>query len=274
MTVTDPGERGKGILLRRDAVSVATLTLNRPAQYNALSTELLVELQTALENIAKDPTVRVVILAAAGPAFCAGHDLKELRGMRACREDGRALFARCSRLMMNLQRLPQPVIARVQGVATAAGCQLVAACDLAVASTSARFAVSGINVGLFCSTPGVALSRNIPRKRAFEMLVTGELIDAQAAADYGLVNRVAEPEELDETIESLARLIISKPRAAVASGKALFYRQIELDQASAYDEACVVISSDLTGGDAAEGIEAFLEKRAARWQTQDGSSDG
>ena len=253
------------ILLRQDEGAVATLTLNRPAQANALSKTLIGELQAALDAIASEPSVRVVVIAGAGKAFCAGHDLKEMRAT----PDKRyyvELFAQCSRMMMAIARIPQPVIARVHGIATAAGCQLVAACDLAVASEDARFATSGINIGLFCSTPGVAVSRNLDRKQAFEMLVTGEFIDAWAALARGLVNRVVPAAELDAEVAKLAGVILSKSPVAVASGKRMFYRQLEMGGEAAYRFACEVMASDMMAEDAAEGIDAFIQKRPPRWR--------
>jgi len=248
------------VLLRDDRNGTTTLTLNRPAQFNALSEQLLGELQSALDAIAEDPAVRVVVLAGAGRAFCAGHDLKEMRAHpeRAYYED---LFARCSRVMTRIVRLPQPVIARVHGVATAAGCQLVATCDLAVASTEARFAVSGVNLGLFCTTPGVALARNVARKRAFEMLVTGEFIDAETARDYGLVNRVSAPETLDHAVAGLAAGIAEKPRAAVEMGKRAFYEQVERGLDDAYEHASGVMACNMMTEDAVRGIDAFIHKK-------------
>jgi enoyl-CoA hydratase/carnithine racemase len=252
------------VLLRRDADGVATLTLNRPNQYNALSEGLLDALQEGLDAIAEDKSVRVVVIAGNGRAFCAGHDLKEIQ---AKPDQGyyEALFEKSSRIMMTLIRLPQPVIARVHGIATAAGCQLVAACDLAVASSEAQFATSGIDLGLFCMTPGVALSRKVARKNAFEMLVTGEFIDAQRAAEIGLVNRVAAPEELDEAVAELAQVIAAKSAAAVAAGKEVFYRQVEMGLEAAYDYAGKAMARNLMFHDASEGIDAFVAKRKPVW---------
>jgi enoyl-CoA hydratase/carnithine racemase len=253
------------ILLRQDEAGVATLTLNRPAQANALSKALIGELQGAFDSIAADPAVRIVVIAGAGKAFSAGHDLKEMRAT----PDKRyyvELFNQCSQMMMAITRLPQPVIARVHGIATAAGCQLVAACDLAVAAEEARFATSGINVGLFCSTPGVAVSRNVGRKQAFEMLVTGEFIGAREALVRGLVNRVVPAAELDAEVAKLAAAILSKSPAAVASGKQMFYRQLEMGAEGAYRFACEVMASDMMTEDAAEGIDAFIQKRPPRWR--------
>jgi len=244
---------------------VATLTLNRPKKFNPISSGMLNALESALDRAAADPQVRVVVLAASGPAFSAGHDLKQMMAHRT-REFIGGLFEHCSRVMLRIQGLPQPVIARVQGIATAAGCQLVAACDLAVASNEARFATSGINFGLFCATPGVPVSRNISRKRAFEMLFTGEFIDAPTALAWGLVNRVVPPDRLDEEIGSLAASIKEKPPAVCAAGKKLFYEQLESRLADAYQIASVAITNNMLGEDAAEGVGAFIEKRKPNWR--------
>ena len=248
----------------RDSRGVVRLTLNRPQAYNALSEALLGALQLEIDSIANDESVRVVVLAAEGKAFCAGHDLREMRA-EPSQEYYERLFAQCSRMMLSLTRLPVPVIARVQGIATAAGCQLVAQCDLAVAASTARFAVSGVNLGLFCSTPAVPLSRNVSRKRAFEMLVTGDFIDAHEALSRGLVNRVAEPAELDAQTERLVASIVAKPRVAVAMGKELFYRQAELGLASAYEAAGETMACNMMEEAALEGVQAFIEKRPPRW---------
>jgi enoyl-CoA hydratase/carnithine racemase len=249
----------------RDARGVVTLTLDRPRNFNALSAAMLDALQAALDTVARDDTARVVVLAAEGRAFCAGHDLKEMRADPSL-DYYEALFARCTQVMLAIQRLPVPVIARVQGIATAAGCQLVATCDLAVASTEARFAVSGVSLGLFCSTPGVALSRNLSRKAAFEMLVTGEFIDAARAQAQGLVNRVAAPERLDAEIETLVASIVAKPRVAVAMGKQLFYRQLEKGIAAAYEDAGNTMACNMMEDEALEGVQAFIDKRAPDWK--------
>lgn len=248
------------VLSARDARGVVTLTLNRPQAFNALSEDLLQALQAAFEAVASDDGVRVVVLAAAGKAFCAGHDLKE---MRAAPSLGyyQDLFRQCSKVMLAIQQLSVPVIARVQGVATAAGCQLVAMCDLAVASSDARFAVSGVNLGLFCATPSVALSRNLSRKAAFEMLVTGEFISAEQARDKGLVNRVAEPDQLDAEVEKLLASIVSKPRVAIAMGKQLFYRQLESGIEAAYQAAGQTMACNMMDASALEGVQAFIDKR-------------
>jgi enoyl-CoA hydratase/carnithine racemase len=261
-------EAEKRLILRsQDARGVVTLALNRPQAFNALSEAMLADLQREFDAIASDEYVRVVIIAAEGKAFCAGHDLKEMRADPST-EYYERLFAQCSEMMLAIQQLRVPVIARVQGIATAAGCQLVAMCDLAVASSTARFAVSGVNVGLFCSTPGVALSRNVLRKQAFEMLVTGEFISAQEAKARGLINRVAEPEQLDAELEKLVAAIISKPRVAVAIGKQFFYRQVELGIADAYDAASQIMACNMMDEAALEGVQAFIEKRPPRWNKE------
>jgi enoyl-CoA hydratase/carnithine racemase len=255
------------MVLQRRVGYVAHLTLNRPAQYNALSEEMLAALYTMLDAIAADSTVRVVVLGGEGKAFCAGHDLKQ---MKANPNLGyyQQLFEECSRLMMRIQSLPQPVIARVHGVATAAGCQLVAMCDLAVAAETARFAVSGVNVGLFCATPSVPLSRNVGRKAAFEMLVTGEFIDASTAVARGLVNRCVPADRLDQEIEKLADAIVAKPASVIAAGKALFYRQLELGIAAAYELAGHAMACNMIDGVAQEGVAAFIEKRTPSWSVK------
>jgi enoyl-CoA hydratase/carnithine racemase len=252
------------VLSSTDDRGVVTLTLNRPTAFNALSEALMAALQTELDAAALDDTVRVVVLAAAGKAFCAGHDLKEMRAEPSQAYYER-LFAQCTKLMMSLQNLPVPVIAKVQGIATAAGCQLVAMCDLAVASSDARFAVSGVNLGLFCSTPSVALSRNLNRKAAFEMLVTGDFISAEQALEKGLVNGVAKPDALDSAVESMAASIVAKPRVAVAMGKALFYRQLEVGTAAAYADAGRTMACNMMDASALEGVQAFIDKRPPRW---------
>ena len=252
------------VRVERDARGVITLTLNRPQAFNALSEALLAALQGELDALETDASARVLVLAGAGKAFCAGHDLREMRAQPSL-EYYQRLFAQCSRLMLTLRRLPIPVIARVQGIATAAGCQLVAQCDLAVAARDARFAVSGVNLGLFCSTPGVPLSRNVPLKQAFEMLVTGEFIDAAEARERGLVNRVVAPESLDAEIETLVSGILRKPRVAIALGKELFYRQSETGLAAAYEAASRTMACNMMDAAALEGVQAFLEKRTPRW---------
>jgi enoyl-CoA hydratase/carnithine racemase len=254
----------EAILQRSTAEGVATLVLNRPRQYNAISRAMLDALHGELDALAHDDSVRVVIITGAGRAFCAGHDLKEMRGLQSQGEI-EALFTSCSAMMQKLTELPQPVIAAVNGLATAAGCQLVAQCDLAVASEHARFAVSGINLGLFCSTPAVPLSRNVSRKRAAEMLFTGDFIEASVALDWGLVNRVAPAERLMEAAHELANNLKSKPREVLALGKALFYRQIEAGLGAAYNDASRTIARNMAGDIAREGVDAFLAKTPPRW---------
>jgi enoyl-CoA hydratase/carnithine racemase len=249
----------------RDSRGVVTLTLNRPRALNALSEGLLGALQDELDALAADPSARVLVLAAAGRAFSAGHDLREMRAQPSL-DYYQRLFRQCSHLMLSLIRLPVPVIARVQGTAAAAGCQLVAQSDLAVASAEARFAVNGVTLGLFCSTPAVALSRNVGRKQAFEMLVTGELIDAATALARGLVNRVVPPAELDTAVEELVGSILKKPRAAIAVGKELFYRQAELPIVAAYEAATQTIACNMMDETALEGVQAFIDKRQPRWE--------
>jgi len=253
-------------VLRDDAGGITTLTLNRPAQFNAINGAMLAELQSTLDAIAKDSAVRVVVIAGAGRAFCPGHDLKELLANSNDAFVGE-LFQRCCNVMLSIQRLPQPVIANVHGIATAAGCQLVAACDLAVAADDARFATSGINFGLFCATPGVPVSRNVSQKRAFEMLMTGDFIDAPTALAWGLVNRVVPAAGLDAEVKALAGKLIDKPRAVLAAGKAFFYRQLEETTERAYQDASGVITRNMLGADAQEGVSAFVEKRKPRWES-------
>ena len=252
------------VLRERDARGVVTLTLNRPQAFNSLSEAMLEALQAELDAVAADEGARVVVLAASGKAFCAGHDLREMRAAPSM-DYYRRLFAQCAAMMLTVQKLPVPVIAQVQGIATAAGCQLVAMCDLAVAASTARFAVSGVNLGLFCSTPGVALSRNLSRKAAFEMLVTGEFISADEAREKGLVNRVAEPEQLDAAVEALVASIVAKPRVAVAMGKSLFYRQLEAGIEAAYTDAGQTMACNMMDEAALEGVQAFIEKRRPSW---------
>ena len=252
------------LLRHDDGRGVTTLTLNRPEAFNALSEELLDALQIQLDALAQDESLRVLVIAAAGKAFCAGHDLRQMRAEPSL-DYYQRLFAQCGRMMMSLHKLPVPVIAKVQGVATAAGCQLVAQCDLAVADASARFAVSGVNLGLFCATPSVALSRNLPRKAAFEMLATGEFIGAEQAQAWGLINRVARSEDLDQAVQQLVDQILSKPRLALAMGKALFYRQIETGMADAYADAAQTMACNMMDATALEGVQAFLDKRPPKW---------
>jgi enoyl-CoA hydratase/carnithine racemase len=257
-------ESTAAVVETRDPRGVVTLTMNRPANFNALGEEMLGALQSALDRLADDPAVRVVVIAASGKAFCPGHNLKEMIA-RPELAYYQQLFAQCSRMMLSIQKLPVPVIARVQGIATAAGCQLVAQCDLAVASTEAKFAVSGVNFGLFCSTPSVPLLRNMAPKQAMEMLVTGDFIDAREAKQRGLVNRIAAPEQLDEEVESLVAAILAKPRRALAMGKELFYRQRELGIEAAYQLASQTMAVNMMDGCAQEGVTAFTEKRQPKW---------
>ncbi|WP_440454130.1 enoyl-CoA hydratase [Psychrobacter sp. ASPA161_9] len=248
----------------KDSSGVVTLTLNRPKQFNALSVDMLSAMQTELDSIAQDNNIRLVVIAANGKAFCAGHNLKE---MRANSDEAfhSALFKQCSQMMLTINQMPQVVIAKVQGIATAAGCQLVSACDLAVASDDAKFATSGINVGLFCSTPAVAVSRNLSRKQAFEMLITGEFIDANMALQQGLINRVAPADQLDATLQSLIDVITAKSSVAVKTGKDMFYKQLDMDLADAYEYAGKVMTCNMMADDVSEGIDAFIEKRHAVW---------
>jgi enoyl-CoA hydratase/carnithine racemase len=248
---------------------VLRLALNRPAQRNALSSELINALAAAFRGAALDGATRVIVIAAVGEAFCAGHDLKQLQALRAGPDRGAAayadLFARCSAMMQAIVKNPKPVIAEVQGIATAAGCQLVASCDLAVASTSARFATPGVDIGLFCSTPMVALSRNIGRKAAMEMLLTGRMVEPEDALRIGLINKVVAPEILESETMMLAGLIATKPRATIKTGKEAFYRQLEMPLADAYAYASKVMTENMLDAEACEGIGAFLEKRDPNW---------
>ena len=248
------------VLLREDRDGIATLTMNRPQQMNLLTDEMLTALQRSFDEIGKDREIRVVILAAAGKGFCAGHDLKELRELREQPKIAE-LFAQCSAMMMSIQGLPQPVIAKVQGAAAAAGAQLVAQCDLAVASAAAKFVTSGVTWGFFCSTPGVAIGRNLKRKHAMEMLLTGEPITAQRALEWGLVNRVVAADALDGETLALARTIASKPPATTAAGKRAFYLQMDMDLTRAYALAGEVIASSFAHGEGKQGMAAFIEKR-------------
>jgi len=247
-----------------DARGVVTLTLDRAQSYNALSEGMLAALHAELDRVAADETARAVVIAASGKAFCAGHDLKQMRAEPSQAYYER-LFAQCARVMLAIQRLPVPVIARVQGIATAAGCQLVAACDLAVAVESARFAVSGVSLGLFCSSPSVALSRNVGRKAAFEMLVTGDFVSAEEARAKGLVNRVVAADALDAEIESIVASIVAKPRVAIALGKDLFYRQLEHGTEAAYEDAGRTMACNMMEPAALEGVQAFIDKRKPDW---------
>jgi enoyl-CoA hydratase/carnithine racemase len=252
------------LIEQKDARGVVTLTMNRASAFNSLSEGMLEALQAALDRVARDETARVVVIRGEGKAFCAGHDLKEMRAEPSQAYYER-LFGQCARMMLAIQRLPVPVIARVHGIATAAGCQLVAMCDLAVAAREARFAVSGVNLGLFCSTPSVALSRNLGRKAAFEMLVTGQFIGADEALAKGLVNRVVDADKLDAEIESLVAHIVGKPRVALALGKQLFYRQLETGIAQAYDDAGKTMACNMMDEAALEGVQAFIDKRKPNW---------
>ncbi|MBQ0806189.1 enoyl-CoA hydratase [Sulfitobacter sp. HGT1] len=249
--------------------AVATLTMNAPERLNALSDEMLAALQTTLDDLAENPAVRVVILAGRGKAFCAGHDLKQMTAMRQAEDGGAAqfrdLFERCSAVMARIQSMPQPVIAQVHGIATAAGCQLVATCDMAVAAEGTRFGVNGVNIGLFCSTPMVALSRNIPRKQAFEMLTTGDFIDAARARELGLINRVAPEHELAMETQKLASQIAAKLGVAVKIGKQAFYNQLGMPTDQAYAYTGDVMVENMLHRDTEEGISAFLEKRDPGW---------
>ena len=255
------------VLHSHDARGVHTLTLNRPASFNTLGEEVLAALQSALDAIALDALARVLVIAAEGKAFCAGHNLKEMRAQPELAYYQK-LFAQCTRVMLGIQNLPVPVIAKVQGLATAAGCQLVAQCDLAVASSHASFGVNGIDVGLFCATPSVPLVRNMPAKQAMEMLLTGEFITADEARARGLVNRVAPPEALDAEVEKMVLALLAKPREAVAMGKALFYRQRETGIEAAYQLAGQTMACNMMHPVAQEGVQAFVEKRKPEWPVQ------
>ena len=253
------------LLHHHDARGVHTLTLNTPRAFNALSEAMLAALSERLDAIARDEGARVLVIAAAGKAFCAGHNLKEMKA-HPTEAYYRQLFAQCSRMMMQVQNLPVPVIARVQGLATAAGCQLVAQCDLAVAVREAKFGVNGIDVGLFCATPSVPLVRNVPTKVAMEMLLTGEFISADTAQQRGLVNRVVDAEALDAEVERLVQAILSKPREAIAMGKAVFYRHRETGIEAAYQLAGQTMACNMAHEVAQEGVQAFIEKRAPAWR--------
>ncbi len=261
---------GTAILLREDQSGIARLTLNRPAQRNALSEALMVALTKELENISTDSNVRVVVLAANGPGFCAGHDLRELTAGREAADRGQAYFQKimklCSTLMTTIIRSPKPVIAEVHGIATAAGCQLVASADLAIAAEGVKFATPGVNIGLFCSTPMVALSRNVSRKHAMEMLLTGDMIDTDRALDFGLINQVVPVDKLTETVMKLAEKIASKSSLTVSIGKEAFYEQAEMSIDDAYAYASEVMVKNMLARDAEEGIGAFIEKRTPQWE--------
>jgi enoyl-CoA hydratase/carnithine racemase len=252
------------LLESRSPEGVVTLTLNRPAQFNSLSEEMLAALQAAFDRIGADAGARVIVIAAAGKAFCAGHDLKQMKS-NPRQEYYDKLFADCAKLMLTIQRVPQPVIARIHGIATAAGCQLVATCDLAVAAEGTRFGVNGIDVGLFCSSPSVALARNVGRKQAFEMLVTGDFIDAATARARGLINRVVPADQLDAEVGRLAEAIVAKPAVAIGMGKGLFYRQLEMGVDAAYQLAGRTMACNMIDDVAQEGVAAFMEKRKPHW---------
>lgn len=258
------------ILLRNDTDGIATLTMNSPSNLNALSDAMLAALQTEFDALATDTNIKVVILQGAGKVFCAGHDLKEMTRGRAAEDKGRAYFAdlfkRCANVMMSITRLPQPVIAKAHGIATAAGCQLVATCDLAVAAHGTRFGVNGVNIGLFCSTPMVALTRNVPRKQAFEMLTMGSFIDSARAAEIGLINQAVEPEALDAAADDMAQVLASKMNGVLGIGKTAFYEQLPMSLADAYAHTGDVITANIMMRDTEEGIAAFLEKRDPDWK--------
>ncbi|UWR41364.1 enoyl-CoA hydratase [Phaeobacter inhibens] len=260
------------ILERHDSNGIATLHLNAPDRLNALSDAMLAALQAEIDSLRDDRETRVVILAGRGKAFCAGHDLREMTAGRQAEDGGQTyfadLFARCTEVMLGLQKIPQPVIAQVHGIATAAGCQLVASCDMAVAAEGTRFGVNGVNIGLFCSTPMVALTRNISRKHAFEMLTTGEFINAARAEELGLINRIAAAEDLTETTNALAQTVAGKLGAAVKIGKRAFYDQLQLPTADAYAHTGAVMVENLMLRDTVEGIDAFLEKRDPDWKNR------
>jgi len=267
MGARDKSPADDAILLRHDADGIARLTLNRPAARNALSMALMDALQSALDAVARDDKIKIVVIAANGPGFCAGHDLREMRANPG-RQHYEAVFKQCARLMTAIVRLPKPVVARVHGIATAAGCQLAASCDLAVAAADARFATPGVNIGLFCSTPMVALSRAVPRKAAMEMLLTGELIGADEAQRLGLVNRVVPADRLDDAVNELARTIAAKSPLVLKIGKEAFYRQAELGLDAAYAYASEVMVTNMLARDAEEGIDAFLQKRPPKWENR------
>lgn len=258
------------LLIRRDAGSIAHLTLNAPQSLNALSDAMLAALAAAFTALAADPIIRVVVLEGAGKAFCAGHDLREMQAGRNSPDHGRAYFAdlfdRCATVMQMIPALPQPVIAQVHGIATAAGCQLVASCDMAIAASDTKFGVNGVNIGLFCSTPMVALTRNVPRKAAFEMLTTGQFITAARAVDLGLINRHVAPEALEQDTQSLAETLAAKLGPALKIGKRAFYDQINLPLDQAYDLTAAVMVENMLWRDTDEGIAAFLEKRTPDWK--------
>jgi len=257
-------------LERHDTNAIAHLKMNAPDKLNALSEAMLSALQDQFDSLQNDRQIRAVILSGAGKAFCAGHDLKEMTAGRQTEDGGKAyfkeLFQKCARMMSSIQKLPQPVIAQVHGIATAAGCQMVASCDMAVAADSTRFGVNGVNIGLFCSTPMVALSRNIPRKQAFEMLTTGQFINAERARDLGLINRIASEDELQEATSELAETVASKLAVAVKIGKEAFYNQLQMSLSDAYDYTGSVMVENMLFRDTEEGISAFIEKRDPNWE--------
>ncbi len=265
MTAQPNPKSDEPLVLCQDADGIRTITLNRPAARNALSVGLMAALQDELDRVAADTSVKVVIVAANGPAFCAGHDLKEIRANKG-RAYFESVFSQCSKLMTSVVRLPKPVIAKVHATATAAGCQLIASCDLVVASKASKFATPGVNIGLFCSTPMVALSRAVGRKHAMEMLLTGDLIDAERAYEMGLVNRVVAPGDLDATTDALARQIAAKSPLTLAIGKEAFYRQLELGLDDAYNYASETMVRNMLARDAEEGIDAFIQKRDPKWE--------
>jgi len=263
------GKMSDDLVLCDVTEKVAVLTLNRPSALNALSDAMLAALKSTLARVAEEMAVKVVVLKGAGKVFCAGHDLKEMQAGRASADKGAAyftdLFSRCGEVMQMIPRMPQPVIAQVHGIATAAGCQLVASCDMAVAAEDARFGVNGVNIGLFCSTPMVALTRNLPRKQAFEMLTTGEFIHADKALSVGLINRIAAPDQLDAETMTLARTVAGKLGAAVRIGKRAFYEQMDMSLSQAYDYTGGVMAENMLLRDTDEGITAFIEKRRPDW---------
>jgi enoyl-CoA hydratase/carnithine racemase len=269
-TAGTTSEAGRALVRREDADGVVRLTLTRGDRYNPLSRDMIAALQAELDALAGDATARVVVLAAEGRGFCAGHDLAEMRAHTDDRVWQNALFAECNNLMTAMTRIPQPVIARVHGIATAAGCQLVSMCDLAVAADTARFALPGVNIAVFCSTPAVGVARSVSRKRAMEMLLTGTPIDAATALDWGLVNRVVPAERLDDEVDELAGAILARSAPVIANGKRTFYAQIDQPLDTAYAIAADAMVRDLSAPDAEEGIDAFLQKRTARWPSARG----
>jgi enoyl-CoA hydratase/carnithine racemase len=271
MSLSMPEHDAKLLLCHTRDETIAQITLNRPHARNSLSMAMLEALETELHRLAEDPKIKVIILQASGPVFCSGHDLKELTAARDQADEGRAFFEqtmkKCSSVMQALIRCPKPIIASVQGTATAAGCQLVASCDLALAADTAYFATPGVHIGLFCSTPMVALSRNIARKQAMEMLLTGEKITAAQACEWGLINRAVAADQLDSQVNAMADVIAKKPASTVKIGKEAFYQQLEMPLSDAYDYAAMVMTSNMMEPDAQEGIAAFIEKRAPQWRS-------